>query len=134
MWLRKRPLKYSGSAAAATRCATACIPRDLVPTLEKQFAAPKLAATDRIANFSGGAASAMSLRQLSDWCIAKFGPHSVAADPAPRPFDLPWLVLDSAKADRVWDWRPATPSAAILDEIAAHAEKHPAWLELSAPL
>jgi CDP-paratose 2-epimerase len=105
-----------------------------VSVLEKQFRAPKLAAIDRIANFSGGAASAMSLRQLSDWCDARFGPHSVAADTTPRPFDIPWMVLDSAKAARVWKWKPATPVDTILDEIAAHADAHPEWLDLSAPL
>ena len=75
----------------------------------------------------------MSLRQLSTWCEAHLGPHVVAADSAPRPFDIPWMVLDSGKAARVWSWRPSSPIAAILDEIAAHARTHPDWLDLSAP-
>ncbi len=79
-------------------------------------------------------ASAMSLRQLSEWCAQKFGPHTVAVDSTPRPFDLPWIVLDPAKASRLWSWRPQTPVAAILEEIAAHAQAHPEWLDLSAPL
>ncbi len=133
-WLRKRPLKYIGFGGHGHQVRDCLHPRDLVPVLQSQFAAPKLAAPDRVANFSGGAASAMSLRQLSDWCTARFGPHAVVADPQPRPFDLPWMVLDSAKAARVWNWKPATPVAAILDEIAAHAESHPEWLDLSAPL
>jgi CDP-paratose 2-epimerase len=105
-----------------------------MPLLEKQLAAPALTAADRVVNVSGGAASALSLRQLSEWCAQKFGPHTVAVDSTPRPFDLPWIVLDSARAARVWDWRPQTPMAAILDEIAAHAQAHPGWLDLSAPL
>jgi CDP-paratose 2-epimerase len=44
------------------------------------------------------------------------------------------MVLDASKAQRVWGWRPQTPVASILEEIAAHAEAHPGWLELSAPL
>ena len=134
LWLRERPLKYIGFGGHGHQVRDCLHPRDLVPVLEKQLAAPTLAAADRIANFSGGAASAMSLAQLSAWCAAKFGPRSVATDPAPRPFDLPWVVLDSGKAVRVWQWRPATPTAAILDEIAAHAAAHPDWLDLSAPL
>jgi CDP-paratose 2-epimerase len=133
-WLRKRPLQYIGFGGHGHQVRDCLHPRDLVGVLEKQFAAPKLAVADRIANFSGGAASAMSLRQLSDWCAARFGAHRVAADATPRPFDLPWVVLDSAKAARLWQWRPATPVAAILDEVAAHAQAHPDWLELSAPL
>ena len=98
------------------------------------MAAPKVADGDRIVNVGGGAASAMSLRQLTAWCDDRFGAHPVAADPGSRPFDLPWIVLDPAKAERVWGWRPKTPAVAILEEIAAHAGTHPDWLELSAPL
>ena len=133
-WLRKRPLKYIGFGGHGHQVRDCLHPRDLVPLLAQQFNAPKLAAADRIANFSGGSASAMSLRQLSDWCAAKFGAHRVAADTVPRPFDIPWIVLDSTKAARLWRWTPKTPVATILSEIAAHAETHPDWLDLSAPI
>jgi CDP-paratose 2-epimerase len=132
-WLRKRPLKYLGFGGHGHQVRDCLHPRDLLPVLEKQFAAPKVAAADRLANFSGGAASAMSLKQLSDWCTRRFGPHTVVQDGTPRPFDLGWMVLDHAKATRIWNWRPATSTPAILEEIAAHAERHPNWLELSAP-
>ncbi len=132
-WLRRKPLKYLGFGGNGHQVRDCLHPRDLVPVLEKQFKAPKLAAADRIANFSGGAASAMSLRQLSDWCARRFGPHAVVPDGTPRPFDIPWIVLDHAKATTLWQWQPATPTAAILGEIAVHAEQNPGWLELSAP-
>ena len=132
-WLRKRPLKYLGFGGLGHQVRDCLHPRDLVPVLEKQFKAPKLPVADRLANFSGGAASAMSLRQLSDWCAARFGPHTVAQDGTPRPFDIPWIVLDHARASALWDWQPATPTTAILEEITIHAEQHPGWLELSAP-
>ncbi len=132
-WLRKQPLKYLGFGGLGHQVRDCLHPRDLVPVLEKQFAAPKLAVTDRLANFSGGAASAMSLLQLSDWCAQRFGPHAVVQDGMPRPFDIPWIVLDHARATRLWNWQPATPTAAVLEEIARHAEAHPGWLELSAP-
>ena len=76
----------------------------------------------------------MSLRQLSDWCEERFGPHSVVSDGAIRPFDLAWVVLDSTKAANIWQWQPAIKIAAILEEIARHAERNPGWLDLSAPL
>ncbi|RXK53203.1 NAD-dependent epimerase/dehydratase family protein [Oleiharenicola lentus] len=132
-WLRKRPLKYLGFGGLGHQVRDCLHPRDLLPVLEKQFAAPKLAAADRLANFSGGAASAMSLRQLSDWCARRFGPHLVVQDGTPRPFDIGWMVLDHAKASRLWQWQPTTPTAAVLEEIATHAEQNPGWLELSAP-
>ncbi len=136
-WLRKRPLKYLGFGGYGYQVRDCLHPRDLVPLLRQQFAAARNPAADRVINLSGGAASATSLRQLSDWCAARFGAHEVAADSTPaaaRPFDIPWMVLDHAKATRLWGWQPATAATAILDEIAAHAENHPEWLDLSAPL
>ena len=132
-WLRKRPLKYLGFGGHGHQVRDCLHPRDLLPVLEKQFAAPQLPVVDRLVNFSGGAASAMSLRQLSDWCAGRFGPHPVVQDGTPRPFDIPWIVLDPAKAARVWGWSPVTPVPTILEEIARHAEQNPGWLELSAP-
>ena len=132
-WLRQRPLKYLGFGGHGYQVRDCLHPRDLVPVLEKQFRAPTLVASDRIANFSGGAASAMSLKQLSDWCSQRFGPQPVVADGSTRPFDIPWIVLDHAKATRLWQWRPTTSPSSILAEIASHAEKNPGWLELSAP-
>src|SRR5262249_43407380 len=125
---------YIGFGGAGHQVRDCLHPRDLLPALAKQMNAPKIDAADRIANFSGGNASAMSLRQLSDWCSANLGPHSVGADATPRPFDVPWLVLDSAKAGRLWQWQPSKTTAAILAEVAEHARANPHWLDLSAPL
>ena len=132
-WLRKKPLKYLGFGGHGHQVRDCLHPRDLLPLLEKQFAAPKLAVGDRLVNLSGGAASAMSLRQLSDWCAQRFGPHEVVRDGTARAFDIPWIVLDHAKAARIWHWQPVTPTSTLLEEIARHAEAHPDWLELSAP-
>ncbi len=131
--LRRRPLKYLGFGGLGHQVRDCLHPRDLLPLLAKQLEAPKLPAADRIVNVSGGAASARSLRQLTAWCDTRFGKHPVLADGTPRPFDLPWIVLDHARATRLWDWRPQTPTEAILDEIAAHARDHSDWLDVSAP-
>jgi CDP-paratose 2-epimerase len=132
--LRRRAMKYIGFGGLGHQVRDCLHPRDLVPLLEAQFAAPNLPANDRIANISGGLASARSLRQLTDWCDAQFGSHAIAADQSPRPFDIPWIILDHSKASRIWNWRPRTSTAEILTEIAVHAKAHPHWLELSAPL
>ncbi len=129
--LRRRRLAYIGFGGHGHQVRDCLHPRDLVPLLEKQFAAPALDPLDRVANVSGGAVSAMSLRQLTAWCDRRFGAHPVGADGTPRPFDIPWMVLDHAKATRLWDWAPQTPVEAILEEIAVHAEANPRWLDLS---
>ncbi len=132
--LRRRPLKYIGFDGQGHQVRDCLHPRDLVPLLAKQFAAGTATATaDRIINVAGGTPSAMSLRQLTAWCDERFGAHPVATQAEPRPFDIPWMVLDSAKAERIWGWRPETSTLSILEEIAAHADQHPDWLDVSAP-
>jgi CDP-paratose 2-epimerase len=132
--MRRRPLRYIGFGGKGHQVRDCLHPADLVPLLRAQMAAGKVAAADRIINVGGGAASAMSLRQLNDWCDDRFGRHKVASVRRERPFDIPWIVLDAGKAARLWRWKPRKGTDAILEEIAAHAGTHPDWLERSAPL
>ena len=128
--LRRRPLKYIGFAGGGHQVRDCLHPRDLVPVLLAQM---KYRGNDqpRIANFSGGAKNSMSLAQLTDWCDARFGKHAVATDANPRPFDIPWMVLDSSLAEKSWNWSPKILLPQVLDEIAKHAEQNPNWLDVS---
>lgn len=127
---RRRPLKYVGFDGQGYQVRDCLHPRDLLPLLRQQMEQPA-AARPRVVNVSGGRASATSLRQLTAWCDARFGPHPVQSDLRPRPFDLPWVVLDASLARAEWGWSPQTPAPAIFEEIARHAEQRPDWLELS---
>jgi CDP-paratose 2-epimerase len=128
--LSRRPLKYIGFDGGGHQVRDCLHPRDLVPVLLAQ-----MKNTDktkpRIANLSGGAANSMSLAQLTDWCDARFGKHAVATDANPRPFDIPWMVLDSTLVEKTWNWSPKMLLPQILDEIAKHADQNPNWLEIS---
>ena len=128
--LRRRPLKYIGFDGGGHQVRDCLHPRDLVPALLAQM---KYRGTDkpRTANFSGGAANTMSLAQLTAWCDARFDKHAVATDANPRPFDIPWMVLDATLAEKTWDWSPKTTLPQVLEEIARHAEQNPGWLEIS---
>jgi CDP-paratose 2-epimerase len=129
-WLRRKPLKYIGFDGSGHQVRDCLHPHDLVPVLLAQM---QCRGNDkpRIANFSGGAANAMSLAQLTNWCDMRFGAHAVASDANPRPFDIPWMVLDSSLAAKEWNWLPKISLPQVLDEIARHAEQHPDWLEIS---
>jgi CDP-paratose 2-epimerase len=129
-YLRRRPLRYIGFDGAGRQCRDCFHPRDLVPLLKKQFATRE-SAQPRIVNLGGGGQNAMSLAELSRWCAARFGEHDVASDAKPRPFDVPWLVMDSRLARKTWDWQPTIGLEEILQEIANHAEANPDWLEIS---
>ena len=135
-WLRRRPLKYIGFEGAGRQVRDALHPRDLAPLLLRQMRGePPAPDCPRVLNLGGGLDNAFSLAELSAWCAGRFGFGSaVAASPEPRPFDIPWLIMDSSLARSTWGWQPVTPLDAILEEIAVHAEAHPNWLELSAPL
>jgi CDP-paratose 2-epimerase len=129
-WAQKEPLRYIGFGGTGHQVRDCLHPRDLLELLERQMAEDREGGR-RIFNVGGGAASALSLRQLSDWCAGEFGPHQVAADSARRPFDLPWVVLDSSRAEEEWDWKPRRGVADICEEIARHAREHPEWLAVS---
>jgi CDP-paratose 2-epimerase len=129
-WLRRRPLRYVGFDGAGHQVRDCLHPADLVPLVDAQLRHSG-GGKPRVANVSGGRASAVSLRQMSDWCRGRLFDHPVASDARPRPFDLPWVVLDSAEAAKAWGWAPTRGTLAILDEILRHAEAHPHWLELS---
>ena len=126
----KRPLKYIGFGGGGHQVRDCLHPRDLSVLIAAQIRHPEKAA--QMLNVSGGNGNRFSLAQLSDWCAKRFGPHQIGRDEALRPFDVPWLVLDSSRAETAWNWRPGTGLESILEEIARHAEEHPAWLDLSA--
>jgi CDP-paratose 2-epimerase len=132
-WARRRPLKYIGFDGAGHQVRDCLHPADLAPLVLAQCDSTKKV-SEPVLNIAGGAASARSLRQLSAWCASRFGAHHVTTDATPRPFDLPWIVLDATRAGVVWNWRPRRSIESICDEIATHADTAPNWLELSAPL
>ena len=131
--LCRQPLHYIGFDGLGHQVRDCLHPRDLLPLIRKQFAEPAVTAKPRVINVAGGMPSSMSLRQLTDWCDVRFGPHPVASDPRPRAFDLPWVVLDSRRAMETWEWQPQSTVATILDEIARHAAANPDWLRISTP-
>lgn len=127
----RRPLKYIGFEGSGCQVRDCLHARDLLPLVAKQMQSPK-ADAPRVLNLSGGQAQSASLLELSAWCTERFGPHAITADLQNRPFDVPWLVLDSTRAAQVWGWRPQTSLEAIWTEIAEHAERNAGWLDTSA--
>jgi CDP-paratose 2-epimerase len=73
----------------------------------------------------------MSLAQLTAWCDDRFGGHAPAVDPAPRMYDIPWVVMDNTLAARDFGWGIEMSLETILEGIAQHANDHPDWLEVS---
>lgn len=128
---RKRPVRFIGFGGDGLQVRDCLHPRDLGGILIRQMqSAPEV--DGAITNFAGGTANSMSLRQLHDWCEARYGSCPVTPELTQRPFDIPWLVLDSSLAEKRFGWQPRTPLASILEEIAAHAQANPDWLNQTA--
>ncbi|HLH57243.1 MAG TPA: NAD-dependent epimerase/dehydratase family protein [Verrucomicrobiae bacterium] len=129
-YCRRLPLKYIGFNGTGYQVRDCLHPRDLAQLVASQLKQPEKGGG--VLNVSGGVANSISLAKLSQWCAGRFGQHQVKSEPANRPYDVPWLVLDSSRAQREWGWTPATPMESILEEIARHAVDHPDWLDICA--
>jgi CDP-paratose 2-epimerase len=121
----KRPLKYLGFGGNGFQVRDALHPRDLAAMIDVQL---NSRCSDTLFNVSGGRENSSSLAQLTAWCNQRFGAHQPIADGSDRPYDVPWLILDSSKAMAATGWKPRVSLPQILDEIAEHADAHPDWL------
>jgi len=119
-------LRYIGFGARGLQVRDAFHPDDLALLIARQIRRDPPA--EPIYNVGGGPANAMSLAQLTAWCDHRFAPHAPQADDRARPFDAPWMVMDSARAQTDFGWEPTRTLPSILEEIATHVETNPNWL------
>jgi CDP-paratose 2-epimerase len=125
----RRPLRYIGFGGNGYQVRDAFHPDDLADLLVRQM--QQTPPEEPVFNAGGGLANSMSLAQLNAWCDDRFGRHEPQPDSRPRPFDIPWLVMDSERTTNQFDWRPQRSLFSILEEIEAHVRQHPDWLERS---
>jgi len=121
----RRSLKYFGFGGHGFQVRDALHPRDLARMVDFQM---RSNGPGKLLNVSGGQANSMSLSQLTAWCDQRFGPHQLITDGSDRPYDVPWLILDSSKALTATTWKPLINLHQILEEIADHAAANPEWL------
>jgi CDP-paratose 2-epimerase len=130
-YLQKRRLCFTGFGGKGYQVRDCLHPRDLVGLIAQQMQTLN-GSRSYCVNVSGGQSNSMSLAQLSGWCATRLGHrHRITSKSVSHSFDVPWLILDSRRAAKQWNWRVETPINSILEEIAAHAEAHPNWLQLS---
>ena len=85
----------SASAACGKQVRDAFHPRDLAALVRCSDCAAVRPTASGFQRAGGGHANAMSLAQLNAWCDQRFGPHRARSRRSPRPYDVPWLVMDS---------------------------------------
>ena len=124
----RRPLRYIGFGGHGWQVRDAFHPDDLATLIAAQIRRPARGGA-RVWNVGGGIRNAMSLARLTAWCNERFGCFSPAADLQPRPFDAPWIVMDSAAVRQDFGWTPQRSLPSILEEIAGHVRENPDWLD-----
>lgn len=124
----KRPLRYIGFGGQGWQVRDAFHPEDLGDLILQQMH-KRVSDGASMFNVGGGAGNSMSLAQLTAWCDGHFGPTRPERDDRPRPFDIPWLVMDSSRAYQRFGWAPSRGLESILDEIARHVRDNPTWLD-----
>jgi CDP-paratose 2-epimerase len=123
------PLRYIGFGGLGYQVRDAFHPHDLAELIRMQF--QRTPPEDATFHAGGGVKNSLSLAQLTAWCNQRFGPHTPQPDLRPRPFDIPWLVMNSASAHVKLGWELKRTVWDILDEIAEHVSRHPDWLRLT---
>jgi CDP-paratose 2-epimerase len=134
-WLRRRPLKYLGFGGAGHQVRDCLHPRDLV-------AGPGESNSSRAAPRRRPHRQLRRRRRVRDLAAPaqrlvrrRLGPHEVAADPTPRPFDIPWMVLDAMRRPPAsGTGNPPPRSAPSWRKSPPTPAQHPDWLDRSAPL
>jgi CDP-paratose 2-epimerase len=127
---RRSHLRYRGFGGHGYQVRDAFHPVDLAELICAQIRCDP--PVNPVYNVGGGASNSMSIAQLARWCNERLGKHEPGADRDARPFDIPWLVMDSTRARADFGWAPRRSLDDILDEIAVHAQEHPEWQSLCA--
>ena len=128
--LRRRALRYIGFDGTGKQVRDAFHPRDLCALLAAQMNTGRQGG-QRIYTAGGGPRNSISLAGLNAWCDQRFPALVPQADRRPRPYDIPWLIMDACDAQRSFGWTPEVSLEALLTEIAEHAERNPDWLGTS---
>jgi CDP-paratose 2-epimerase len=129
-YAQRQPLTYIGFGGTGHQVRDYLHPTDVASLVIKQIAS-RASKAIALGNVAGGPAGSLSLAQLTRWCADRFGPHPVDRELRERPYDAPWIVLDTTRVRDRWDWNPGVALEGILEEVAGHAEKHPDWLDLA---
>lgn len=125
----RRPLRYIGFGGHGWQVRDAMHPSDLGGLIARELQTTP--PTDPVYNAGGGRENSMSLAHVTEWCNARFGVHRPVRDSASRPYDIPWVVMDTSKIRGELGWQPKVGIEAILEEIAEHVAANPDWLARS---
>jgi CDP-paratose 2-epimerase len=112
-----RPLCYIGWGGTGKQVRDCVTAEDVAELVIRQMSDPNRDVS-RITNVGGGIKGAMSLRELTDFCVSHFG-KEVRIDRVEenRPYDIPYYVTDFTKAQQAWGWQPSHTAEEIVEQL-----------------
>ncbi len=109
-----RPLRYIGFGGSGKQVRDCVTAEDVAELLLLQIADPDRQA-DRIVNVGGGRGGALSLCEMTAICEEFFG-HTINVERSDetRPYDIPYFVTDTRRAEQAWGWQPSASGEEII--------------------
>jgi CDP-paratose 2-epimerase len=109
------PLEYLGFDGSGRQVRDFLHVADLAKLIANQIQAPDSAWNGNLFHVGGGLQNSLSLRELTAICQRITGRKTAvkAAEFAPRPGDIPWLVMDSSQAQSTFQWAPQADAEQI---------------------
>lgn len=128
-WLTGKPLSYIGFNGTGHQVRDFFSPQDLGILIQKQLKNTS-SKKPKIVNVGGGLESALSLKELDNYCREKFNfSKDIKQNTETRPFDIPYYVTDNSEAWNQWNWKPTIKKEEILDNIFNWAQQNKLLIE-----
>jgi CDP-paratose 2-epimerase len=128
-WMLGKPLSFIGFGGTGLQVRDFFSPQDLGDLLIKQMNNSSKG-IPRLFNVGGGIKSALSMHDLNEFCVNKFGfRKEIAKDSSQRPFDIPYYVTDYSLANEIWRWEPKTDKYELLNQIHEWAAQNKGIIE-----
>lgn len=122
-------LGYQGFGGTGLQVRDVLHPEDLHNLLQIQLSDPTRHGS-RVWNVGGGAANAVSLRELTSLCVERTGLElPLGSRPETHPADIPWYVTDIREVNAATGWAPQRSVPDILDETLTWLRAERALLE-----
>ena len=119
-----RPLRYTGFGGLGKQVRDVLHVADLFDLIRLQLDAPGRW-DGRVYNVGGGLEVSVSLRELTDLCVAATGRAvPVESDPETADVDLRIYLTDARRVRSDFDWRPTRDPARIVADIRGWIESH----------
>jgi CDP-paratose 2-epimerase len=125
----KGKLSFTGFGGTGKQVRDIIHPFDLFQLISKQ-AAGIATAKGQVFNVGGGLEGSVSLQEYTRLCQETTGNTiEIGSNSATAGVDIPWVIMDSAKAKQQFNWKPIITPAKIVEDITSWLKDNSAKLK-----